>query len=138
MGAVSIDTQRKEREYRHLTLSDEAVVKYLIMFRSEVDILYGASTNVNVDQAGDVFEFNQELISLYASLDGVLEKCNLTNKQKEILGYFYDGYTISDMSKQFGINGHSAYRVLNRAIKKIVDINNHDWKECLKNQKYID
>ncbi|QPK89747.1 hypothetical protein IEN91_04720 [Bacillus velezensis] len=132
MGAVSIDTQRKEREYRHLTLSDEAVVKYLIMFRSEVDILYGASTNVNIDQAGDVFEFNQELISLYASLDNVLDKCNLTNKQRKILGYFYDGYTISDMSKQFGINGHSAYRVLNRAIKKIVDINNYDWKECLK------
>lgn len=137
MGAVAIDVHKKEREYRHLTLSDENVVKYLILYRSKVDVSYGANTNININQAGDMFEFNQELITLYASMDMLIERINLKDKDEEFLRLLFEGNDISDIIKDFDYPRKTAYRTLDRIVAKIVDTNDEDWCKIMEINGYI-
>lgn len=138
MGAVAIDIHKKEREFEHLTLSDEDVVRYLIEYRSKVDIAYGADTNINIYQAGDMFEFNQELICLYASLDNAIEQCNFKEKQTKLLELLFEGNTLRDVvSMNVGYKQSATYDLLGRMIKKIVAVNNANWKDIMISNGYI-
>ena len=132
MGSVQVDIYKKEREYKHLTLSDENVVKYLILYRSSVDVSYGANTNVNINQAGDMFELNQELICLYASLDSVIARLHLKDREQELIGLVFDGNSMSDIIKDYNYPKKTAYRILNRIVDKIVGLNYEDWKNTVK------
>lgn len=137
MGAVGIDTSKKEREYKHLNLSDEDVVKYLILYRSKVDVAYGANTNINVSQAGDMFEFNQELICLYSSLDVLIKKVSFKEKEIKLLELIFEGNTIADVIASHDYPRKTAYRMLGRIVDKIVAKNNSDWKYVMEEQGYI-
>jgi hypothetical protein len=129
LGAVAIDIHKQEREFEHLTLSDENVVKYLIEFRSKVDVGYGAETNININQAGDMFDFNQELICLYASLDETIKKCNFKEKQSKLLELIFDGNTLRDICKMnIGYRQSATYDLFDRMVKRIVTTNNRLWK----------
>lgn len=128
MGAVSIDLSKKEREFYHLTLSDSNVVRYLIEFRDKVDVSYGANTNINMYQAGDMFEFNQELIALYSSLDQTIDKCNFREKPQLLLRLLFEGNTITDICKQYGMfEVRATYYMFERIVNKIVETNNNLW-----------
>ena len=127
MGAVSIDIHKNEREYSNASLSERDMVKYLILARGKIDIGYGANTNFDINQAGDIFDMNQEIISLYASLDKLVQNINLTNKQKIILKMFYDGHSVNDIAELTKGNRVSTYRVLDRIVDKIVEENNENW-----------
>lgn len=134
MGAVSIDIHRREREYEPLTLSDEHVVKYLILYRSKVDVTYGANVNINIYQAGDIFEFNQELISLYTSLDILINDIKIKEKDQEFLRLIFEGHEISDIIEDFNYPRKTAYRTLIRIVDKIVEANHNSWKRAMKKQ----
>lgn len=127
LGSVQVDIYKKEREYKHLTLSDENVVKYLILYRNSVDVSYGANVNVNIYQAGDMFEFNQELICLYASLDSLIKRVDLNDKEREIIDLVFNGNTISDIVNNHGYARKTAYRIFNKIIEKIVELDFKDW-----------
>lgn len=134
LGSVAIDLHKKERDFQNLTLSDENVVKYLILYRSKIDIAYGANTNINIEQAGDMFEFNQELITLYASLDKLLNDAELNEREIEFLKLIFEGNTIADTINVYKhYPKKTAYRTLNRIIEVIVEKNRLDWKEVLNN-----
>lgn len=137
MGAVSVDIHKKEREYEHLTLSDENVVKYLLQFRSIVDTSYGASININMNQAGDTFEFNQEIVSLYASLDKIIDKIELKEKDEEFLKLMFEGYSISRIIDDFGFPRKTAYRTMDRIVDKIVDANDSEWKRVMEINGFV-
>lgn len=137
MGAVSIDIHKKEREYEHLTISDEDVVKYLLLYRSKVDVSYGVNINININQAGDMFDFNQELVCLYSSLDMIIHKLNLKDKEMKLMELLFEGNTMSDVIEYYGYPKKTAYRVLNRIVEKIVNANNEDWREVMLGQGYI-
>lgn len=132
LGAVAIDLQKKEREFKNLTLSDENVVKYLILYRSKLDVTYKANTNINFNQAGDVFEFNQELICLYASLDKIIEKVIVDEKELKFLSLLFEGNTITDT---INVYKHypkmTTYRAWSRIIEIIIKENNYNWKMML-------
>lgn len=127
MGSVAIDTKKKEREFEHLTLSDENVVKYLILYRSKVDTTYGANTNIEINSAGDTFDFNQEIVTLYASLDKAVGEALLTQKQEKLLEILYEGNTVNDASLLLGQSRVAVFKMLERIIKKIVDADNQMW-----------
>lgn len=134
MGAVAIDIHKQEREFKHLTLSDINVVKYLILYRNKVDVTYGANTNIDINSAGDMFEFNQELVCLYASLDNVIGKIELNEKELKLLNLIFEGNTIADVINVYELYPKkTAYRTLNRIIDNIVLENNKQWKEVLNN-----
>ena len=128
LGAVPIDVRRKEREYENLTLSDKNVVKYLILYRSKLDTLY----------TGGTVEFNQELIALYASLDVIIELCNFKEKQIRLLNLLFDGNKIYDIcNMNIGYKKSATYDLFDRMVDKIVEVNNHLWKESMKVRGYI-
>lgn len=127
MGSVAIDTKKKEREFEHLTLSDENVVKYLILYRSKVDTTYGANTNIEINSAGETFDFNQEIIALYASLDKAIEQASLTEKQERLLEILYEGNTVNDASLILEQSRIAVFKMLERIVKKIVDADNQMW-----------
>ncbi|MER2009357.1 MAG: hypothetical protein ABS939_18050 [Psychrobacillus sp.] len=134
MGALAIDIHKQEREFKHLTLSDINVVKYLILYRNKVDVTYGANTNIDINSAGDMFEFNQELVCLYASLDNVIGKIELNEKELKLLNLIFEGNTIADVINVYELYPKkTAYRTLNRIIDNIVLENNKQWKEVLNN-----
>lgn len=137
MGSVSIDIYKKEREYRHLTLSDENVVKYLLEYRYKVDISLGVETNININQAGDTFDFNQELIVLFASLDQLIAKIKIKDKDAEFLQLLFEGNSVSDIIEDYDFPRKTAYRTLDRIVTKIVDANDENWHMVMKNKGYI-
>jgi hypothetical protein len=137
LGAVSVDVHKQEREYANLTLSDENVVKYLILYRSKVDVSYGANTNININQAGDTFEFNQELIALYASLDKLIGAISFKDRDEELLRLIFEGHSISDIIESYDYPRKTAYRTLDRIVSKIVDENDENWYYVMGNNGYI-
>lgn len=137
MGALSVDIHRGEREFRNLTLSDENVVKYLIQYRSKVDLLYSANMNINIEQAGDMFEFNQELVALYASLDSIIIECKFKEKQSMLLELLFEGNTLSDICRmKNGFKRSATYDLFDRMVAKIVKINNSKWLETMEKIGY--
>ena len=138
MGSVSIDVSKKEREYREMTLSDINVVKYLILYRSKIDITYDANINIDINKAGDIFEFNQELISLYASLDSIIDMCNFKEKQLTLLRLIYNGHTLHDIcNMNIGYGKSATYDLFSRMIDRIIKKNHELWKESMIKQGYI-
>lgn len=138
MGANTYDSHKREREFQSLTLSDENVVKYLILHRSKVDATYGIENNININQAGDTFELNQELIALYASLDVTIEKCKFKEKQTKLLELLYEGNTIQDIVvMDVGYKKSATYDLLDRMVSKIVKANNDSWLMCKISNGYI-
>ena len=131
MGSVSIDIYKKEKEYRHLTLSDENVVRYLIEKRSELDVSYGVNADANIAYAGDINGFNVELIVLYCSLDNLLQKIKIKERERELLEQLFKGYRMGDIISN-GFPRQSAYRIFNGIIKKIVQQNKLDWESTIR------
>ena len=132
MGVVSIDIEKNEREWHNLTLSDFDTVKYLILYRHKVDVVYNASVNINIYQAGDTFDFNKELIAMYASLDNIVEQCKFKDKQKELLRLIFEGNTLQDVCKMdIGFKKSATYELFDRMIIRIVEANNNDWSRCM-------
>lgn len=138
MGASKVDLHKRERDYAPLNLSDKSVIKYLLLQRSKVDVLYGASTNINIYQAGDVFEFNQELIALYTSLDVLLSRIELKERDAEFLMLIFEGHEMQDVIEHFNFPRMTAYRTLNRIIDKVVEENYISWKTALQRQGRIE
>lgn len=137
MGAVSIDLHKQQREYEDLTLSDEDVVKFLILNRSKIDSSYGTNININIYQAGDTFDFNQELLALYASLDMIIKKIELKEKDEIFLKLVFEGNTIPDVINIHKYPRKTAYRTLNRIVSRIIEVNNNDWYYVMGHNGYI-
>lgn len=127
-----------EVDYSSLTLSDKNVVKYLILYRSKIDFSYNANTNIDINKAGDIFEVNQEVIALYASLDELIRQCNFKEKQMKLLDLLFKGNIVQDIyNMNIGYGKSATYELLNRMIEKIVDKNYQLWKESMRVQGYI-
>jgi hypothetical protein len=137
LGAVSVDIHKQEREYENLTLSDDNVVRYLILYRNKVDVSYGANTNININFAGDMFEFNQELICLYASLDETVKEAKLTERQTKLLELLYEGNTVKDASEILELKRNSVFEMLDRIVNRIVSTNNELWYYTTGHNGYI-
>src|SRR5690606_18124682 len=131
---VSIDLYKKEKEYRHLTLSDKNVVKYLIEFRSQVDISYTANSSANIHVAGDMMDFNVELIALYTSLDDILARMKMKDRDREVIALLFEGNTMTDISECHNVPRRSCYNILERVIDGVVNTNKEDWEKCMRAQ----
>lgn len=135
MGAVSVDIHKKGREFKDFSLSNENVVKYLILYRYKLDVAYNSNINIDINYAGDIYEFNEELICLYASLDQLLNKINLKDKDKDFLTLTFKGYSISDINEIYKIPKRTAYDILSRIVEKIINENLSDWRNYINSNR---
>lgn len=127
-----------ERDYRNFTLSDRNVVKYLILYRNKLDVTYSGNKNIAIENIASAFEFNQELIALYASLDTIIDLCDFEEKQIKLLELLYEGNKIYDIcNMNIGYTRSATYELLDRMIDKIVKINDELWLESMRVQGHI-
>ena len=129
MGKVTVDIYSKEYEFKRLSLSDENVVKYLILFRSKVDIFSGISTNLDINQAGDMFEMNQELIALYASLDDIIKSIDWKPDERLFLELIFEGYSISEIIDDGFFKKSKSYRMRDNIVRKICEKDYDIWSD---------
>lgn len=102
-----------------------------------MDANYGSETNININQAGDTYELNQELIALYASLDVTVIECNFNEKQLRLLELLFEGNTIADSVNHYNYPKKTAYRMVDKIVDSIVEKSNYNWKKSIHKQGYI-
>ena len=85
LGAVKRDLFTPEKAYSYASLSDVATIKGLILNRWQLDKFYGVNVNYDYNTAGDVYDFNVELMCLYWDLDKLIEETPLTKEQQILL-----------------------------------------------------
>lgn len=72
---------------------------------------------------------NEDALCIYADLDRLIGKADLSPLEQKTVEFLMYGYTISDIAENFG-KSRSLYDILfKRAIKKIVAANNREWEE---------
>jgi DNA-binding NarL/FixJ family response regulator len=105
------------------------------LYRDKIDTSYQIETNTFYYEAGDSFKFNVEVMTLYIDLDNLIKECSFTNRQKTLLEYFFNGYSISDINRETGISRSSVSKSLDIITDKIVSKNNQKWSSFTK--KYL-
>ena len=120
----------------NFSLSDEAVVKYLILARHKLDPTYNSIANVDIHIAGDTFELNQELIAIYVSLDRLIENAKLKPKEMQILKLIFQGCSFGKIQNELGFNRlATVYENFSRIAKRIVRQNNKEWRDFINKRK---
>lgn len=99
-----------EVEWSIVSLCDEKSVKGLLKHRDEFD-----------------GSFNTEIVVLYADLDMLIDKCNLTERQNKILQLYQEGFLELDISEILGIEQESLAGIINTCVKKIIKASKEDW-----------
>ena len=76
-----------------------------------------------------VFALNEDVLCVYADLDRLIEKADLSPLEQKTVGYLMYGYSIKDIADNFGKSRQLYEILLKRAVKKIVRMNNIEWEE---------
>lgn len=124
-GGFAIINNR-ERIYQQMTLSDINVIKFLILYRSKIDKTYKMKQNYHPDQAGDSYDFNTELLCLYADLEELMKETDLTSEQLDIINYLERGYTYLDIADILGESSAEGVELRFNTICKAIQKTNYD------------
>ena len=76
-----------------------------------------------------VFSLNEDVLCIYADLDALIERTDLSPTERNIIKYMMQGYTLADIAYHFGKTRGTYDTLFKRAVKKIVKRNNADWEE---------
>lgn len=76
-----------------------------------------------------MFALNEDALCIYADLDRLIGKADLSPLEQKTIEFLMYGYTISDIAENFGKSRQLYEILLKRAIKKIVKANNVEWEE---------
>lgn len=66
---------------------------------------------------------------MYADLDRLIEKADLSPLERKTIDFLMYGYTIKDIADNYGKSRQLYSILLKRAAKKIVNANNAEWEE---------
>ena len=66
---------------------------------------------------------------MYADLDRLIEKSDLSPLEKRTIDFLMYGYSIKDIAENYGKSRQMYEMLLKRAVKKIVKANNVEWEE---------
>jgi DNA-binding CsgD family transcriptional regulator len=86
--------------------------------------MYDAMIHNEVDTGG----INEELVCLYADLDRMIERCNFTKRQKEILDLYMMGYNEQDISEELNLRPDVVEGIIRSICRKIKRENDLAWK----------
>ncbi|WJJ55253.1 hypothetical protein QB910_000009 [Dabrowskivirus KKP3916] len=128
MGSVKIDIHKAEHQYHRVTFSDTECIKGLIRFRSKLDPYQDIKVNRNEDQAGDIRDFNQELVVLYLDLDNLIKETKLTYKHMNLLKKLMAGWTEADIAEELGVTEEAVIQQFDTIANNIKKTNDIKWK----------
>ncbi len=76
-----------------------------------------------------VFALNEDVLCVYADLDRLIGKADLSPLEQKTVEFLMYGYSIPDIADNFGKSRQLYEILLKRAVKKIVKANNTEWEE---------
>lgn len=76
-----------------------------------------------------MFALNEDVICIYADLDSLIARANLSDGEKLTVDLLMKGYTLRDIADYYRKSRQNFEILMNRAVKKIVKRNNADWEE---------
>lgn len=76
-----------------------------------------------------MFALNEDVICIYADLDSLIERAELSPMEMDTIKYLMKGYSLPDIAYHFGKTRQLFEIVFKRAVRKIVKRNNADWEE---------
>src|SRR5690606_17430340 len=117
---------------KNISFSDIDVLKVLIKYRADLDpYIYIEDRMYDVEKldiADDVKPFNQDIINLFLDLDILIEKTNLTKKQKEIIHFYEQGLNSEDIARYYNQDQREIEYILDTICKEIKNKNDELWK----------
>lgn len=75
-----------------------------------------------------VFALNEDALCIYADLDSLIERAELSPMERQTVDCLMYGYSIPDIADHFGKTRQLYEIMFKRAVKKIVKRNNADWE----------
>lgn len=126
---------------------DSDSIKGLVRTRLEFDkilsgISYG-SRNKDVLKLIDIYRRNNDyietydeiIVCVYADLDRLVSKANLTKIQRDILALYGLGWDIVEIADKRDTSVQNINQILNRACNTIEEINDLEWKKWVHKNK---
>lgn len=131
-SATRIKTDSPVQNWSYISLSEEAVVIKLIRTRSSVDVFYTAqryATPNPLDSDG-VVGFSEDILTAYIDLDSLINTCDLTCDEINLVTNLMDGITVRDLVEDGNpyICSADVFTALDGAARKIVAKNNEKWE----------
>ncbi|NLY47278.1 MAG: hypothetical protein GX053_15025 [Tissierella sp.] len=117
---------------KNISFSDVDVLKVLIKYRADLDpYIYIEDRMYDVEKldiADDAKPFNQDIINLFLDLDILIEKTNLTKKQREIIHFYEQGLNSEDIARYYNQDQREIEYILDTICKEIKNKNDELWK----------
>lgn len=121
------DIYRHEYELRNVTLSNTESVLGLITLRSKIDKYYNYSIKDDPYSACNWKDVNQELITLYADLDSLIDRTGLDDAEMNLIHALEMGYTFADLADMLGVDVRVVTTKCRGIARKIARRNNREW-----------
>lgn len=134
MGASGKNDQG-ELEWSNVTFSDPNVVRGLIRCRYKFDMLYGREEGDLLSSGTDLNDMKQEIHLTYIVLDELITDTILTQKQREILHMFMDGWTEEDIAEHYKDSVSVIFRYIDRICDAIASENLRKWRKVIQKNK---
>lgn len=122
-----LDIHRHEYEYRNVTLSNTESVLGLIALRSRLDKYYNYGIKDDPFSASNWKDVNQELIALYADLDGLIDRAGLNESELAIVHALELGYNFLELADMLGVDVRVVATRCRGVARKIAGRNNREW-----------
>ena len=112
---------RSPEEWDAMTLSEEYTVAALIKARQALDPC------CHHRYCG--YQLQETMICLYASLDDLIRRTPLTDKEREVVRWYMKGCAAEEISEETGVTRQAVSKMLHNAVRKLVNQNAADWLE---------
>lgn len=121
-----MDLHEAGRPWDYVSLSDDQVIKGLLMFRDKLDIYYCFS--LKDCRTHDARDINESLICLYADLDELIRSCRFDQIQLWIITWISCGYRFNEIGAQLGTEGRIISTLFTQMCKRIARQHEYQWR----------
>ncbi len=106
-----------------MTLSEESTIASLIKARQVLDPC------CHHRYCG--YQLQETMLCLYASLDSLIQQTMLTDKEREIIGWYMQGCAAKEISETMGVSRQAVSKTMHKAVRKLVAQNHAEWLKCV-------
>ena len=116
--------------FQPFVINDINVVELLIEYRYKYDDNLFLTGGGSLDVTG-VKAVNQEVVSTYASLDMLIDKCCFSEQQLLLIKMVEQGYTHREIGQAINIDNQNVKKALKTIYKAIVKENERQWRKVV-------
>lgn len=134
LGSVHEETYAQGKgihEFDNLNLTDETVLKNLILNRRKLDLYHDLDINGNTSISDDCSIFYENILIMYMDLDDLIKKTRLTKLQRWLVNNLMYGHSFEDiveLNKEKEINIINLYSIFNKAVYNLKCQAEENWK----------